>query len=98
MSLLGVLVAALLVAGAVLADDGKNADVSKQFIGTWQLTRGVVAGNAFPEDAAKNIRLELTDGKYKLTGAESPDEGTWTLHLDQKPRGIDVTGTNGPNK
>jgi uncharacterized protein (TIGR03067 family) len=42
--------------------------------------------------------LELTDGKYKLTGAERPDEGTWSLHPDKKPLGIDVNGTDGPNK
>lgn len=98
MSILGLLIAALLALAAVGADEGKNAGVSKKFIGTWQLTKGVVAGNAFPEAAVKSIRLQLTDGKYTLTGAESPDEGTWTLHLDQKPLGIDVTGTNGPNK
>jgi uncharacterized protein (TIGR03067 family) len=97
MSALGVLIAALLVAGAVLADDAKD-DGPKKFIGTWQLTKGVVGGNALPEEVVKNLRLELTDGKYKVTGAESPDEGTWSLHPDQKPLGLDVKGTDGPNK
>ena len=46
----------------------------------------------------KNIRLELTDGKYKVTGAESPDEGTWTVYPEMMPPGLDVTGTDGPNK
>ncbi len=94
----GMMLAALLAAGAVHADESKNAVVSKKLIGTWQLTRGVMAGNSFPEEAVQNIQLELTDGKYKLTGAESPDEGTWDLHSDKKPLGIDVKGTNGPNK
>src|SRR3954454_20816170 len=98
MSMLGMLIATLLVAGVVRTDDARNADVSKKFVGTWQLTRGVVGGNALPEEVVKNIRLELTDGKYRLTGAESPDQGTWSLHLDQKPLAMDVKGTDGPNK
>src|SRR5437588_7259722 len=98
MSMLGVLIAALLVLGPPRADDGTNAGVSKKLTGTWQLTRGVVGGNALPGEAVKKIRLELTDGKYRLTGAESPDEGTWTLHPDKKPLGLDVTGTDGPNR
>lgn len=92
------LVAMTLAAGAVHADDAKTSAVTKRVIGTWQLTKGVVAGNPLPEEAVKKIRLELTDGKYKLTGAESPDEGTWSLHSDKKPFGLDIKGTDGPNK
>ena len=88
----------LAAAGGVLADDAKKDDVSKKLVGAWQLTKGVVAGNNFPQEAVKAIRLELTDGKYKLTGAESPDQGTRKLHLEKKPLGMDVTGTDGPNK
>jgi len=98
MSMFGMLIAALMVVGSILVGDGKNDDISKKLIGTWQLTRGVVGGNALPAEAVKSIRLELTDGRYRLTGAESPDEGTWTLHPDEKPLGMDVKGTNGPNK
>ena len=92
------LFAVLLAAGAVRADDAKNAGVSKKVNGTWQLTKGVVGGNALPEAAVKKLQLALADGKYTLTGAESPDVGTYTLHLDQKPLGLDVKGTDGPNK
>src|SRR5947209_786996 len=83
---------------AVGAADARETDVSKRLLGTWQLTKGVVGGSPFPEAAAKRIRLELTDGKYKLIGAESPDEGTWSVHLDRKPLGMDVHGTEGANK
>jgi uncharacterized protein (TIGR03067 family) len=98
MSMGGMLLLTLLAVRAVHADDAKNADVRKQLLGTWQLTQGVVGGSPLPEQVVKNIRLELTDGKYRVTGAESPDEGTWNLHLDQKPFGLDVIGTDGPNK
>jgi uncharacterized protein (TIGR03067 family) len=89
---------ALLISGALLADDDKKPDVAKKVVGTWQLTKGVIAGNPMPEETAKKLKLELTDGKYKLLGAESPDEGTWKLHLDKKPFGMDIKGTDGPNK
>lgn len=88
----------LLVAGAVHADDAKKPDAAKKYIGKWQLTKGVIAGNPFPEEAAKKIQLELTNGKYKLTGAESPDVGTWSAHTDKKPVELDIKGTDGPNK
>jgi uncharacterized protein (TIGR03067 family) len=92
------LVAALLAVGAVRADDAGKGDVAKHLFGTWQLTRGVVGGNPLPEEVVKKLRLELTEGKYNLTGAESPDRGTWKLHPDTKPPGMDVKGTDGPNK
>lgn len=92
------LVAPLLFAGSVRADNDRSAALSKKLIGAWQLVKGSVAGTPFPEEMVKKIRLDLTDGKYKLTGAESPDQGTWSLHTDKKPLGIDVTGTEGPNK
>lgn len=95
-----ILMAVVLAAGAVAAGaggDGK-ADVSKKLIGTWQLTKGVVGGSPFPHAVAKKLRLELTEGKYRLTGAESPDEGTWEVHRGKKPLAMDVHGTEGPNK
>jgi len=93
-----ILTATVLAAGAVLADDDKKPDVAKNIVGTWQLTKGVIAGNPMPEEAVKKLKLELTNGKYKLEGAESPDEGTWKLYLDKKPYGMDIKGTDGPNK
>ena len=89
--------AGILALGLVGGGD-KSADVSKKLVGTWQLTKGTVGGNPFPEQTVKKLKLEITQGKYKLTGAESPDEGTWTLHADTKPMGLDVMGTEGPNK
>jgi uncharacterized protein (TIGR03067 family) len=90
--------ALLFVAGSVQADHAKRPNVAKELIGKWQLTKGVVAGSPLPEPMVKNIKLELTDGKYRLGGAESPDQGTWKLLSGMKPLGLDITGTDGPNK
>ncbi|HVJ79527.1 MAG TPA: TIGR03067 domain-containing protein [Planctomycetia bacterium] len=90
--------ATLILACAALAEEPKKEDVAKNLLGTWQLTKGVVAGNPFPEEVVKKLKLELTDGKYKLLGAESPDEGTWTIDVGKKPFEMDIKGTDGPNK
>jgi len=92
-----ILIALLAVVPVNAANTGKS-DLSKEIQGSWQLTKGVLVGNPMPANVVAHIRLELSDGKYVLTGAESPDQGTWTLHPDLKPVGIDVTGTDGPNK
>jgi uncharacterized protein (TIGR03067 family) len=85
-------------AGVSGADGKKEAAAAKKMLGTWKLIKGTMAGGPFPEEIVKTLRLELTDGKYKLTGAESPDLGTWKLYTDKKPIAIDITGTDGPNK
>src|SRR5690348_6125334 len=92
------LIAGMLAVGVLGGGGDKNAELSKKLIGTWQLTKGTVGGTAFPEAVTKKLKLELTKGKYTLTGAERPDAGTWTVLADKKPLGMDVTGAEGPNK
>src|SRR5262249_49433018 len=57
---------------AVRAGAAREPDVAKQLVGTWQLTKAVVGGNALPDEVVKNLRLELIEGKYRVIGAESP--------------------------
>jgi len=64
--------------------------------GTWKLTEATLGGTKLPEAAIAPLRLELGDGTYALTGAESPDKGT--IAVDAKKKTIDVTGVDGPNK
>lgn len=64
--------------------------------GTWKLTEATLGGAKLPDAAIAPLRLELGDGTYALTGAESPDKGT--IAVDAKKKSIDVTGTDGPNK
>lgn len=64
--------------------------------GTWKLAEATLGGTKMPEAAIAPLRLELGEGTYALTGAESPDKGT--IKIDAKTKSIDVTGTEGPNK
>lgn len=86
-------IAALLPA----AVQAQSAD-EKRAMGRWQLVKGIVNGSPVPENLIHNLKLELSRGRYKVTGAESPDQGTWKADTTSKPHTLDITGTEGPNK
>jgi uncharacterized protein (TIGR03067 family) len=65
--------------------------------GTWQLVEGVIAGNPFPPEVVKGIKLTRTGDKYVVT-AESKDEGTVKYIPNTSPAAMEITGTAGPNK
>ncbi len=85
------------IATGIVSQASPTNDNSKKILGVWQLTKGTIGGAPLPEAAIKAIKLELSESKYLVTGAESPDEGTWEIHSATKPAGIDVHGVNGPN-
>ena len=82
---------------SILSYGSPDRDPSKKLLGVWKLDRGTVGGAPLPEAAIKTIKLELSDGKYLVSGAESTDEGTWEIHPGTKPASLDIHGTNGPN-
>jgi uncharacterized protein (TIGR03067 family) len=84
-------------AGRPDAGDGAAAE-SKAVQGVWAATSAELAGQDLPAEVIKNWRLTLGDGKYVFKGAEQPDEGTVKVHPDKKPKEMEITGTNGPNK
>src|SRR5262249_22345279 len=66
--------------------------------GTWMASTAELGGKPLPEEARKSIRVTLKDGTYTLTAGKGPDRGTVKLGPAAKPRAMDVTGTEGPNK
>jgi uncharacterized protein (TIGR03067 family) len=88
--------AILVTAARPDAPKGGDGD-AKAVQGTWVMESGEIGGKAFPPEAAKSIRLVLTDGKYVLTGAEQPDEGTVKMDPTKSPKEFDIVGTKGPN-
>jgi uncharacterized protein (TIGR03067 family) len=89
----GLVVLALLMTHAE-ARPQKADDVQ----GIWKPTQAELGGNPLPEAVLAPLRLELSKGKYSLTGAESPDSGTYAFDPSKNPKTMDVTGTDGPNK
>jgi uncharacterized protein (TIGR03067 family) len=66
--------------------------------GTWLPSSAELGGNKFPEEVRKSIKLVVKDGKYTVTVGMAPDHGTIKLDPSAKPKAIDITGTEGPNK
>jgi uncharacterized protein (TIGR03067 family) len=76
-------------------DDPKGADMLQ---GTWIPTAAEIAGQSFPEEVRKSIKLVIKDDTYEVTVGKSTDKGTVKLDPKAKPKAIDITGTEGPNK
>ena len=52
----------------------------------------------FPDEVRKSIKLEVKGDKYTVTVGKKPDRGTCKLNPSAKPKALDITGTEGPNK
>jgi uncharacterized protein (TIGR03067 family) len=77
-------------------DDAK--DDGKKMQGTWLPKSGELGGKPFPDETLKTIKLVLKEDKYTATVGSEPDKGTFKLDPSAKPKAIDITGTEGPNK
>jgi uncharacterized protein (TIGR03067 family) len=73
-------------------DDAKSID------GTWMPTEAELAGGKFPDEVRKSMKLVIDDGKYTVTVGTNPDKGTLKLDPSKKPKSMDITGAEGPNK
>jgi uncharacterized protein (TIGR03067 family) len=78
------------------ADDAR--DDAKLMNGTWLPSEAELAGEKFPDEVRKTITLVVADGEYTVTVGKQPDRGTIKLDPTTKPKSLDITGTEGPNK
>jgi len=85
----------LLVMQTAMSDDPKDTDTIQ---GTWLASTAELGGKPFPEEVRKSIKLTIKDGKYTVTVGKIPDHGTSKLDPSAKPKAMDITGTEGPNK
>jgi uncharacterized protein (TIGR03067 family) len=76
-------------------DGPKDSDAIQ---GTWLASAAEIGGKLFPDEVRKSIKLTLKDGKYTVTLGNSRDQGTIKLDPSAKPKALDITGTDGPNK
>lgn len=93
--LLIVLALVLSFAPAAGGADAKDADALQ---GTWLAATAELAGKPFPDEVRKSIKLVIKDDTYTVTVGKQPDRGTVKLNPGAKPKEMDVTGTDGPNK
>jgi uncharacterized protein (TIGR03067 family) len=77
-------------AGDPTADDALD--------GTWLPAAAELGGKPFPDEVRKTMKLVLKDDKYTVTVGMAVDEGTVKRNPAAKPKTLDITGTDGPNK
>jgi uncharacterized protein (TIGR03067 family) len=66
--------------------------------GTWLPSSAELAGQPFPDEARKTIKLVVKGDRYTVTVGEAVDKGTVKLMPSATPRAMDITGMEGPNK
>src|SRR5262245_6910596 len=75
--------------------DAKDGDAIQ---GTWLPSAAELGGKTFPDEVRKTIKLVVKDEKYTVTVGKQVDQGTVKVNPAAKPKALDVTGTDGPNK
>jgi uncharacterized protein (TIGR03067 family) len=66
--------------------------------GTWLPSAAELGGKAFPDEVRKTIKLVVKGDRYTVTAGKQIDQGTVKLNPKAKPKTLDITGTEGPNK
>jgi uncharacterized protein (TIGR03067 family) len=66
--------------------------------GTWVPSAAEIGGKKFPDEIRKIIKLTVKNGKYTVMVGDKADRGTTKLDPSAKPKALDITGTEGPNK
>ncbi len=87
-----------LVSAATLVTVAAEAPDIKALEGAWTPTKAELAGQAWPDTVLKTISLKLHHGQYDVSVAGQPDKGTYTIDSSTQPKGMTITGTEGPNK
>ena len=87
----------LTVAASLTVFAADPPDDAKVVQGSWLPVKAELAGQPMPEAVLKTISLKLDHGKYDVLAAGEPDKGTYTLDAASNPKGLSITGTEGPN-
>lgn len=70
----------------------------KMLEGTWLPVVAELGGQKFPDKVLRTMKLTMSDGGYTVIVGGQIDKGTIKLQPATKPKAIDITGTEGPNK
>jgi uncharacterized protein (TIGR03067 family) len=92
-----VLTTSLTARAAEAAKDRKPSDDQKALQGDWVPARAELSGKPMSDDVLKTISLKLIKNNYEVLVAGSPDNGTWSIDPDAKPKAMTVKGVKGPN-
>jgi uncharacterized protein (TIGR03067 family) len=70
---------------------------AKAIQGSWIPVKAELSGQPMANAVLKTISLKMTDGKYDVLVGDHPDSGTYLLDPNSNPKGITITGVEGPN-
>jgi uncharacterized protein (TIGR03067 family) len=80
---------------ALAADDPKGLD------GTWKPAQAELAGQPMPAPVLNSITLKMDGANYEVTvvteKGPSVDKGTVAFDRTANPKGMTITGVDGPN-
>jgi uncharacterized protein (TIGR03067 family) len=82
----------------LLAADDEAKKEYARFEGTWRFTSLEIEGTRLPEDASKGTRLIIAGQNFTLKEGATTVKGTYKVDLGKKPKEIDVTFDDGPDK
>jgi uncharacterized protein (TIGR03067 family) len=92
----------LIVALRLLAADGTPEDAIKKeythFEGTWRFVSIEIEGKKVPEDGFKGSRMILKSDQFTVEEGAVTFRGTFKVDPGKKPKQIDVTFAEGPEK
>jgi len=92
----------IVVVGLLLAADQPKSDATrkeiKDFQGTWKWVSLEMDGKKLPLDAFKDGMLVITGDKFTTSLVEGTSHGTFKVDVSKKPKTIDVTFEDGPDK
>lgn len=71
---------------------------AKAIQGNWKPVTAELAGQPMAQAVLQTISMKLEQGKYEVIADGHPDRGTYTLEASTKPKGMTVTGAEGPNQ
>lgn len=74
------------------------SDAKKELQGTWQPIEAKIGERELTKEQLAATRLTIKDDGYVVTAGGTVDQGTWKIYADAKPKTMDITGQEGPNK
>jgi uncharacterized protein (TIGR03067 family) len=93
-----ILYISLALAAALSGFAADSLNDAKAAQGSWLPATAVLSGQPMTEAVLKSISLKLDHGKYEVFVGSKPDRGTYTLDSASNPKGMTITGTEGPNR
>ena len=85
------------IAASLIASAADSHDDAKAVEGNWKPVQAELAGQPMSDDVLKIISLKLENGRYEVFVGDEPDRGTYSVDSAATPKGMTITGTEGPN-